>query len=63
MNRDVLIVATHDEAVAEALRGAQQGEIIEIHGEDCRGREEPIPPYRVIGCTCKPLVLTAGAVA
>jgi hypothetical protein len=63
VTRETLHVETHDEAIAEALRGAPAGEIIAIHEESCEGREEPDPPYDVIGCTCEPLVLTVGAVA
>jgi hypothetical protein len=63
MSRETLYLPTQDEAIAEAFRGAEPGEIVEIHDEGCEGREEPNQPYSVIGCTCKPLVLTAGAVA
>lgn len=63
MSRETLTFTTRDEAIAEALRGAPAGEIIEIHGEGCAGREEPDPPHRVLGCTCTPLVLAAGATA
>lgn len=57
--RETLNFKTRDEAIAEALRGAPAGEVIEIHDEYCEGREEPDPPYDVIGCTCMPLVLVA----
>ncbi len=63
MSRETLHLPTRDEAIAEALRGAEPGDLIEIHGEGCEGCEEPDPPYRVVGCTCEPMVLTAGAVA
>lgn len=57
--RETLHFETRDEAIAEALRGAPAGEVIEIHCEGCAGREQPDPPYDVIGCTCTPLVLVA----
>lgn len=63
MSRETLTFKTRDEAIAEALRGARTGEIIEIHADGCEGREEPEPPHDVIGCTCQPIVLTAGASA
>jgi hypothetical protein len=59
MGRDTLTFDTLDEAIAEALRGAPAGSVIEIHGEACEGREEPDPPYDVIGCTCMPMVFVA----
>ena len=61
MSRETLHFDTRDEAIAEALRGAAPGEILEIHEEGCRGREQPDPPYRVVGCTCSPMTLVAGA--
>lgn len=61
MSREISTFATRDEAIAEALRGAPAGEIIEIHEEGCRGCEERNPPYRVVGCTCSPMTLVAGA--
>ncbi len=61
MSRETLTFTTRDEAIAEALRGAPPGETVEIHEEGCRGRELPYPPYRVVGCTCSPMTLVAGA--
>jgi len=60
VSRETLTFATRDEAIAEALRGAPAGEVIEIHQEGCRGHEEAEPPYRVVGCTCAPMTLVAG---
>lgn len=59
MSRDVVTLPTRDEAIAEALRDARAGEVIEIHGESCEGREQIDPPYDVIGCSCTPLVFVA----
>lgn len=61
--RETLTFPTHDEAVAEALRGAPPGDVVEIHGESCKGREDPQPPYDVIGCTCTPMRFVVGATA
>lgn len=63
MTRETITFPTHDEAVAEALRGAPAGDIVEIHEAECAGREEPEPPYDVVGCTCEPLTLIVGAKA
>lgn len=60
MSRETLTFSTRDEAIAEAMRGAAAGEIVEIHEEGCRGHEQPYPPYRVVGCTCSPMTLVAG---
>ena len=59
MTRETLIFETRDEAIAEAIRGAPSGDIIEIHQDGRKGRERPYPPYTVIGCTCSPLVMRA----
>lgn len=59
MSRETIHFATRDEAIAEALRGAPVGEIIEVHDEGCHGQEQPDPPYDVIGCTCTPIVMVA----
>lgn len=62
--REIIHFETRDEAIAAALRGAPAGEVIEIHGENCQGREQADPPHDVIGCTCTPVVMVAqGAVA
>lgn len=58
-DRETIHFETRDEAIAEALRGAPAGEVIEVHEEGCKGYEKPYPPYDVVGCTCTPLVLTA----
>lgn len=63
MTRETLNFPTRDDAIAEALRGAPAGDIIEIHDEGCAGVEKPYPPYDVVGCTCTPLVIRAGAKA
>lgn len=63
MTREMLTFASLDEAVAEALRDAPAGDIVEVHGTECDGREESDPPYDVIGCTCEPMVLVVGAEA
>lgn len=61
MSRETITFATRDDAIAEVLRGAPAGEVIEIHEEGCRGHEDTDPPYRVVGCTCSPITLVAGA--
>ena len=61
MSRETLHFETQDEAIAEAMRGAAAGEVIEIHAAECQGREAPRPPYAVVGCTCKPMTMRAGA--
>lgn len=53
MSRETITFATRDEA----------GEVIEIHEYGCRGHEDTDPPYRVVGCTCSPMTLVAGAMA
>lgn len=63
MTRETLTFATHDEAIAEALRGAPAGDIVSIHQEGCAGQEKPYPPYDVVGCTCAPMILRVGAEA
>lgn len=63
MSRETLHFETRDEAIAEALRGAPAGDTVVVHDEHCKGREQPAPPYDVIGCTCIPLVMRAGATA
>lgn len=63
MSRETLHFVSYDDAVAEALRGAGPGDVIEIHSKGCEGQEEINPPYDIIGCTCRPMVLTAGAQA
>jgi hypothetical protein len=61
--REYTNYATQDEAIAAALEESSPGEIVAVHEVTCKGREEPNPPYDVVGCTCDPLVLTVGAVA
>lgn len=63
MTRETLTFATHDEAIAEALRGAPPGDIVEIHAEGCEGYENTWPPHDVIGCSCAPMILRVGAEA
>lgn len=59
MTRETLTFESRDEAIAEALRGAPAGDVIEIHEEHCEGAEEPDPPHDVVGCTCHPMVMVA----
>jgi hypothetical protein len=61
VTRETLNFETQDEAIAEALRGSAPGDFVEVHSKDCKGREEQRPPYDVIGCTCTPMLLRAGA--
>lgn len=63
MTRETIYFESRDEAIAEALRDAPPGDIVEIHDEDCDGREEPDPPHDVIGCTCDPMIFRTGAEA
>ncbi len=62
-HREVLYFESRDEAIAEALRDTDPGELVEIHDEDCEGHEESDPPHDVVGCTCSPMILIAGAEA
>lgn len=45
--------SSHEEALAEALRDAQPGDIVTIHAVDCRKRE-----HERFRCTCTPIVVT-----
>lgn len=63
MSRETVYFESRDEAIAEALRDTAPGELVEIHEEACEGYEESDPPYDVVGCTCSPMILIAGAEA
>jgi hypothetical protein len=46
---------SQEEAIAEALRESQPGDVVAIHALDCKLRPHDIDDSR---CTCVPLVVT-----